>query len=129
MFCENCGNKISEADSFCSQCGNTTEEGQNIVPSKQFSPHNDKWWYRLLKVGYIALLMPLLLIVPLVWSANKPYYSSYFHETTGSYGWAIWYSFLSIIIYIVIARLIKISVLYIVIGQKPKWTKEFKKLF
>jgi len=42
---------------------------------------------------------------------------------------AFWYSLLTLIIYVAIVRLIKIAFIYIVLGQKPEWEKEFARVF
>jgi cytoskeletal protein RodZ len=68
--------------------------------------------------------LPLLIIIPVVWSEN-----SYSYYGGGSEGEAFWYSLLTLVIYMAIARLIKIAVLYVALGRKPEWKKEFKKLF
>ncbi len=131
MFCENCGNKIDGSYKFCTKCGNTTVQSERKNPISQTNevPLNERWWHRLLKVGYIILYIPLLGIIPIVWSANSSSYnysSSSYTDTTGT---AFWYCLLTLLIYMAIARLIKIAVLYIVMGRKPEWKKEFKKLF
>jgi len=51
---------------------------------------------------------------------------SHYEDT---YGMAFWYSILALMIYVAIIRLIKVAVLYITIGRKPEWKKEFRKLF
>lgn len=127
MFCENCGNKLKKGHKFCTQCGHSNNPD---IKNDKFIPLSDeKWWYRLVKVIYISLYFPLLIIIPIVWVENAPYYSSYSDRYYGSYGEAFWYSILTLIIYIVIIRLIKIIFLYIALAQKPKWKKEFKKFF
>ena len=121
MFCKKCNNQINLDDKFCSKCGQS-------VPTL-----NDKWWHRLLKVLYIIAYLPLPLIVLGVWESNKPYsYYSYYSNTTisyGSYGAAFWYSILTIAIYFLVLRLIKISVLYVALGYKPDWKHQFSKFF
>tara|TARA_B100000745_G_scaffold296660_1_gene242426 strand:- start:7615 stop:7998 length:384 start_codon:yes stop_codon:yes gene_type:complete len=127
MFCENCGNKLKEGHKFCTKCGHSNAPDEK--EGKSFVLSDEKWWYRLAKVVYVLLYAPLLILIPLVWSENAPRYSSYFDEYYGSYGEAFWYSVLTLVIYIVVVRLIKITFLYITLAQKPKWKKEFKKLF
>ncbi len=93
---------------------------------------NDKWWQRLLKVVYIFLYAQILWIVPVVWSTNSTSYSGYYGSTyhyEDTPGAAFWYSVLAIVIFVVVLRLIKLTVLYIAMGRKPEWKKEFKKLF
>ena len=129
MFCENCGNKIDSSYRFCTKCGSSTtgelkknstiQHGQIIL--------NDKWWQRLLKVAYIFLCLQILWIVPLVWSSNAE--SCYYSYCSGSSSESFWYSVLAIGIFVVITRLIKITILYVVLGRKPEWRKEFKKLY
>jgi len=127
MFCENCGNKLKEGHKFCTKCGHSNV--QEIKEKKAPVLSDEKWWHRLSKVLYVLLYLPLLILVPLVWSENTPRYSSYFNEYYGSYGEAFWYSALTLAIYIVVVRLVKITFLYIALAQKPKWKKEFKKFF
>jgi hypothetical protein len=123
MFCENCGNKNQEGHKFCTKCGHlvdSTKEKTNFVKQTPLTL-NEKWWHRLLKVLYIVGYLPLLLIIPLVWSENSCYYCSD--------GDAFWYSLLTLVIYVAIIRLIKVAVLYVAMGRRPEWKKEFKKLF
>ena len=131
MFCKKCGNDIKTDGKFCIKCGAPLEKGNTEIQQPEPS-HNEKWWHRLLKVLYIIVHLPLLVIIPLVWSANKPYsYTGYYSGTTtyGSYSDAFWYSLLTLVIYLVVLRLNKIAVLYVAFGQRPKWKKEFKKFF
>ncbi len=89
---------------------------------------SDKWWHRLLKVAYVFMCLQILWIVPVVWSTNSTDYS-YYGGYTDTPGAAFWYSVLAIAIFMVVTRLIKITVLYVALGRKPEWAKEFKKLF
>jgi uncharacterized membrane protein len=126
MYCEHCGKKIEQGHKFCTKCGHSTVPAQvknNTTQQPVFSL-NDKWWHRLLKVLYVVAYLPLLIIIPIVWNENS--YSYYGGDTLGG---AFWYSLLTLAIYMVIVRLIKIAVLYVVLGRKPEWKKEFKKLF
>jgi ABC-type Fe3+ transport system permease subunit len=139
MFCTNCGNKIEESDKFCTKCGNLSTKGQEQIitkaaPTRTTSPilSEDKWWQRLLKVGYIFLCLQILWIVPVVWSVNSSTYVGYsygqssYKDTPDE---AFWYSVLAILIFMVATRLLKITVLYVAMGKKPNWTSEFKKLY
>lgn len=123
MFCEHCGNKMDSSHKFCTKCGNSNIPPETKRPSVQqvAIAVNDKWWHRLLKVSYIVGYLPLLFIIPIVWSENSCYYCSD--------GDAFWYSLLTLVIYLIVIRLLKIAVLYVAIGRKPEWKKEFKKLF
>lgn len=122
MFCENCGNKNQEGHKFCTKCGHLVDSKEKVSITKQAPLMlNENWWHRLLKVLYIVGYIPLLIIVPVVWSANSCYYCS------GSD--SFWYSLLTLAIYVVVIRLIKIAVLYVAMGRRPEWKKEFKKLF
>jgi zinc-ribbon domain len=131
MFCKNCGNKLNESSKFCAKCGYpaSTEIGPKISPNSDL---DQKWWLRFVKVVYIVLYIPLPFILIEVWTSNTPYsyYDSYLSQyySHGSYGEAFWYSLITLIIYLVIIRLIKITFLYIVFGKKPEWRKEFKRL-
>src|SRR3989344_632800 len=111
MFCEHCGNKIQDGYKFCTKCGNSTTSNlsKNFSTSSKLT-HNETWWIRLLKVLYIIIHLPLLLIIPLVWSANT---ESCYYSCSGSTGQAFWYSLLTLVIYIVIIRLIKLATMYI----------------
>lgn len=120
MFCTNCGNKIKEEEIFCTNCGNSSSSKLEENNNHQIRIVKDeKWWHRLLKVLYIIGYMPLLIIIPIVWSENSCYYCSN--------GDSFWYSVLTLVIYIVIIRLIKIAVLYVMSGRRPEWRKEFKR--
>jgi ABC-type spermidine/putrescine transport system permease subunit II len=128
-FCHKCGKKLEEAEKYCSECGTVViaeNPTNNILTEKN---RGEQWWLRLAKVIYVILYLPLLLIIPLVWSENTPYYSSYSQKYYGSYMEAFWYSLLTLIIYVVIVRLIKIAFLYIALGHKRKWGVEFTKFF
>ncbi len=132
MFCEKCGKKLKENHKFCTECGHSNLDKQK---SKQTTSSilEQKWWFRLAKVFYIFLYIPLPFVMIGVWSENNPYsyYSSYSNQyyNHGSYGEAFWYSLLTFIVWVTILRLIKITFLYIALGGKPQWKKEFKKLF
>jgi uncharacterized membrane protein len=127
MFCENCGNKLKEGHKFCTKCGNSNTPETKEVKSQALT--DEKWWYRLSKVFYVLLYLPLLLVIPLVWSENSSNYDYYTRSYTDTTGEAFWYSLLTLIIWVVVVRLIKITFLYIALAQKPQWKKEFKKFF
>jgi DNA-directed RNA polymerase subunit RPC12/RpoP len=135
MFCEKCGNKINESDRFCDKCGSDVLFKEKGIESKnEKSNYEYKWWFRLAKVIYIFFYLLLIPILALVWSANSSTISNYNYYTksydyTNTVGNAGFASFWTLIIYVVILRLIKISFLYIFFGQKPQWKKEFKKLW
>jgi hypothetical protein len=132
MFCEKCGHKLNN-ERFCSNCGQEAHHANIKVEIFSNPVSQEKWYLRLAKVAYIVLYIPLPFAIWGVWTSNDPYsyYSSYSREwiSYGSYGEAFWYSLLTLIIWIVILRLLKIAVLYIVAGKKPTWSSEFKKLF
>jgi len=130
MYCENCGNKNDGSHKFCTKCGHPTVATSNATsikrePAKRL---DERWWHRLLKVVYIFFYLQILWIVPVVWSVNSTSWSYYggYEDTTGA---AFWYSILAIVIFVAVLRLIKLTVLYIALAQKPKWGEEFKKLF
>ena len=135
MFCENCGNKIQDGHKFCIKCGHLATENLSRSSEKsQNTNNNERWWHRLLRVLYIVAYLPLLGIIPAVWSSYVPYCTHYTYTysnnyCSGSYAESFWYSLLTLVIYFVVLRLIKIATLYIVKGRKPEWKKEFKKLF
>lgn len=127
MFCDKCGKELKISDKFCTECG-------AVMPAEKEKPTpEDKWYLRLAKVIYIVLYIPLPFVLWGVWTSNDPYsyYSSYSREwiSYGSYGEAFWYSLLTLVIWVVILRLIKIAVLYVATGRKISWRMEFKKFF
>lgn len=131
MFCTNCGKKISANSSFCVECGESTikNEGKHLPVSAD----DNKWWIRLAKVTYIGLYVPLPFVLVGVWTVNDPYsyydsYSKTFHQY-GSYGEAFWYSLLTLVIWVVVLRLMKVAFLYVFLAQNPQWKKEFKRWF
>jgi uncharacterized membrane protein len=128
MFCTNCGKKIKEGGVFCSECGHLVDitSPKKSPIEKSINIQNEKWWYRLLKVLYLIALLPLLGIIIIVWSSYTPYCYSY--SCYGSYNEAFWYSLLTLVIGLIVLRLIKLAVIYVTIGRKPDWKKEFKKL-
>ncbi len=125
MYCEHCGTKLEQGYKFCTKCGHSTVPTQPSAKTimQQTSTLNQKWWYRFLKVLYVVAYLPLLIIIPLVWSENSYSYGG------GSSGETFWYSLLTLVIYMAVVRLIKLAVLYVAIGRRPEWKKEFKKLF
>lgn len=131
MFCENCGTKLQDGHRFCTTCGHSTVQPERNNPASQAvtASLNEKWWQRFLKVIYIVLYIPLLGILPIVWSANSSSYNYYSSTSTDTSGTAFWYCLLTLLIYMAIVRLIKIAVLYIAVGKKPEWKKELKRPF
>lgn len=129
MYCENCGNKLDTSHKFCTKCGHSAASTDSKITKQNHSTLDERWWHRLLKVLYIIAYLPLLLIIPLVWSENSSSYDYYSRTYTDTIGEAFWYSLLTLVIYMAVVRLIKIAVLYIAVGRKPEWKKEFKKLF
>lgn len=130
MFCEKCGYKLN-SEKFCSNCGQEAHHAKVETFSNPIS--QDRWYLRLTKVVYIILYIPLPFVIWGVWSSNDPYsyYSSYSREwiSYGSYGEAFWYSLLTLAVWVLILRLLKIAVLYITAGKKPMWASEFRKFF
>ncbi len=129
MFCTNCGFTIKEEEKFCTGCGKSKISNSVNTSIDSTIIKNEKWWHRLMRVFYIISYLPLLGIIPLVWDENKPYCSYYSSSCYGSYWESFFYSLLTFVIYIVVLRLIKIAVVYIVYGIKPKFKKEFKKFY
>lgn len=131
MFCEHCGTKIDSSFKFCTVCGQsitqTKAENQNTQIPTNVS--GDNWWQRLLKVAYIILYIPLLLILPAVWMANSQTYDYSLDIYADTAGKAFWYCLIALVVYVALARLIKITVLYITLGIKPEWKKEFRRFF
>ncbi len=137
MYCTECGRKIEDNNKFCTNCGHAyfhlvdqnSDRQTNLTSTNQ-----EKWWYRLLKVIYIFIYLQILWIVPVVWSENSSTYVSggnysYYGHYEDTFGAAFGYSLLTIVIFVVILRLVKISVQYIILGYRPKWKKEFKIFF
>jgi len=122
MFCTNCGKKKEDTEKFCTQCG---ESGNGEVLISDYAATNEKvnerWWDRLFRVFYITVHLPLLLIVPIVWSENALQYSSYYKTWRGSDVVAFWYSVLTIFFWLLALRLIKMAIKYIVKGTSPKF--------
>ena len=132
MFCKNCGNEVDGSHKFCIKCGQPTSLTVS-VPTRQSSTVNanldQQWWLRLAKVFYIFFYLPLPLVLYVVWNVNSSYYDYYSRFYTDTTGTAFWYTLLALVIYVAIVRLIKLTFLYIVFGQKAEWKKEFRKLF
>ncbi len=120
MFCENCGNNYGENDKFCIKCGHPVN-GQAPIATRQVVGQNERWWHRLATVIYVLAHLPLLAVVPLVWSENARTYSTYYKQYQGSDGEAFWYCFLTILIWVGVLRLIKMAIKYIAIGKKPSF--------
>lgn len=84
---------------------------------KQQQNFNKKWWYRLLEVVYTFLYFIIPFIV--LNSINGP--ENVIERT--------FFLIYLAILCIVGIRIIKISIVYIIKGEKIDWKKEFKKLF
>jgi polyferredoxin len=127
MYCENCGHKLDSLDKFCTKCG---EHIQSVTKAHSTAAISDeKWWYRLLKVAYILLYLPLPIALLIAWSINASTYDYYTNTYQDTSGQALWYCFLTLLVYMAIVRLIKLATLYVAMGKKPEWKKEFVKLF
>ena len=134
MFFENCGNNNESSNKFCTKCGRptTSKEYQTSAMGNQPRVMGERWWQRLLKVLYIFVYLQILWIVPAVWYDNSTSYVGYYggksnyQDTPGE---AFWYAVLTAVIFVVVLRLIKITVLYVLMGIKPEWRSEFRKLF
>lgn len=132
MFCKKCGTENKDSYKFCIHCGETLTIPDNLLELTVVKNNHDKyWWYRLLKVAYIFFYLQIIWIVMVVWGENSSRYvsnypNSYYKDT---YAEAFWDSILTVVIFIIIIRLIKIAVLYITMAQKPEWKKEFQRIF
>lgn len=132
MFCKKCGTKNEDSYKFCVNCGNPIDSLDNLPSIKTVKSNYEKyWWYRLLKVVYIFFYLQIIWIAMAVWGINSSRYvsnypNSYYEDT---YAEASWYSILSVVLFIVVIKLIKISILYIISAQKPEWKKELKRLY
>ena len=130
MYCTNCGNKILDGYKFCSKCGIDADSSYQKNKSESLiTKYHNTWIYRFLKVIYIALYIPLPFILIGVWSINSSTYDYYYHTRIDTTSEALWYTVLTLIIYVVIIRLVKIAVKYVAVGQKPNWYKELRKFF
>lgn len=117
MFCDNCGKNNNAGNKFCTKCGQVF-----LMISKVQSESEVKnqiaWWYRLAKVTYIAMFAPLILIVLTIWiESGVPFVEQLF------------FTFLTLVIYGSIMRLIKIAFHYVVLGDSPDWSSEIRRLF
>ena len=131
MFCENCGNKLENDYKFCTECGraisNSPLNEHKWQNSKMYT--EESWWLRLTRVVYILLYIPLPFLIIVVWSINSYSYNYYTDTRINTTDVAFLYCLISLIVYIALVRLIKIGFLYVVMGIKPEWKKEFTKLF
>lgn len=132
MFCKNCGKEIKEKNEFCTECGNqigVTLTNEHHTNKKQINYDDERWWVRFLRVVYIILYIPLPFIIWTVWEETSSSYNYYSNLSTNTSGKGFLYSLLTFGIYIIVLRLIKVAVRYIVIGRKPEWEKEFSKFY
>lgn len=124
MFCINCGTQIKDDEKFCTGCGVAVQTKKDTDKTSEIPQTSDKptqqWWQRLGIVVYILAHLPLLIMVPLVWSSNAEYYSSYSGGYRGSDSEAFWYCILTILIWVGVLRLIKLASSYVIVGAKPK---------
>lgn len=127
MFCRNCGHKIGIDKKFCSECG--TELTMRTQESFTINKDTETWWKRFIKVIYIVLHIPLPLIMIGVWIGTSSSYDYFSNTTRDSYGKASFYVVLSLIVYVVFTRLIKLAYQYVVLGNRPDFKKEFKRFY
>lgn len=80
----------------------------------------EKWYHRLATVVYIISHLPIFFVVQVVWLEYAREYSYYQKTYVGSDLDALWLSFIAIIIYLLVLRLIKMTIKYILNGTKPK---------
>ena len=134
MFCLNCGKKISEKDGFCTGCGEKIQNATTTIKQRGQEDLEHKTWYRFLKVIYVVLYLPLPFLLWLVYentgkewvySTGRLYSGYYVHHPEE----AIIPILITLLVYLIIARLVKIAFLYIFTGSKPQWKREFKRLF
>ncbi len=122
MYCEKCGNEYGAEDKFCIKCGSPVGQALGMKPRSSIDiKMNERWYHRLGTVVYVIAHLPLLIIVPLVWTENAERYSTYSRTYYGSDSEALWYCVLTIFIWVLVLRLIKMALKYIVSGQKPKF--------
>lgn len=112
MFCTNCGSNNKEYESFCTNCGKET----NSVNK------NEHWWMRLGVLLYIVLHLPLLVVVPAIWSDNILMYNPVTETNNAAVGWTTLVITLTILFWLLGARLIKMVVRYLFVGVKPRLT-------
>ena len=70
MFCENCGNKLSENAKFCDNCGNnvSNNSNNNTTSTSQGINSKNKKNYTLYIIGGIILFFVSLFLVPSIFS-------------------------------------------------------------
>jgi len=119
--------QLEKPDKFCVGCGQPIPMGEST--SSHTLILDQKWWSRLSKVIYIILYIPLPFILFGVWTANSSDYDYFLNSYSKTTGKAFWYSLLTLAIYVIIARLIRITFFYITFAQKPNWRGEFKRFF
>jgi hypothetical protein len=124
-FCANCGTRIETKASFCEKCGAAVY----VENEKQISrsPFEGKVWYRLLKVIYIVLFGIFVGGTLLMSYALIP--TETYYDPNPDYGSWFFYSLLALFIVWGLLKLVRIGVLYIALGGKPAWKKEFKKFY
>src|SRR3989338_11021318 len=129
MFCTNCDNKIVGSQKFCIRCGIAVppEIGMKLEDSSRY---DKKWWLRIVKVLYILFYLPLPFVAFFVWDAKKLHDCGFTRVVyCGLTQEAFWYTTLTVAIWIIVLRVLKIIFHYIVFGVKPSWKTEFKKLY
>lgn len=130
MFCTNCGASVNETDQFCTKCGRANSLNPESAQQISSTRHSDeRWWHRLVKIIYILLYIPLPLVIYGAWIVNSQDYDYLTRSVVDTSGKAFGYMLLTLVIYLTIVRLIKVAFLYVTLGQKPDWRKEFKKFF
>ena len=128
MYCENCGNEYSPEENFCIKCGSplgaasleSTVKPVNEMPEAK-KKKDERWYHRLGVVAYVIAHLPLLIVLPIVWSENDTSYNSYSRSYTDTSGEAFWYCLLTLVIWVLVLRLIKMALKYVVRGTKPKF--------
>ncbi len=130
MFCSNCGTQHQENDRFCLNCGrslvHTIERPISATPVEHAL---DSWWFRLSKVFYILLYFPLIAILAIVWEECRTTYNVTTNSVDDTLGAALFYSLITVFIYLTVMKLLKVAFIYIAFGKRPNWRKELKKFF
>lgn len=87
-----------------------------------------KWWFRIAKVGYISLNVAFVGAVVVGFIDNFYSYDIYLETNIYKPGDAFLNLLISLILGIAIIRIIKITFFYIFLAHKPDWKKELKQL-
>ncbi len=117
MYCKECGHEYGTDEKYCIKCGKSLDSNYGGTGE------GGRWYHRLGMVIYVFFNLLLLPVVFAVWSESSKTYVSdggygYNYHYEYDYVMGLWYSFLTVVVWLLVLRLIKIALRYIATGRK-----------